>query len=210
MKNILGKRTLITGPVSSFAGAISISVLAAAAEDNGAVVAFVVDDQTGVSVLQQVGLLEKIRGRNNPKLSLEIVKPALTLPDQLTRLKAVAPRDDREFIVARYFDRDLSPLADGNLWLDWQTAIAANLHCRTLSVAHWGSGPFPAPLDQKHFDRCWVIEDNHINIGGRATERVAEPRRLVCLKPSPRTVPLLGKAHVGIIIFDEVAVKETV
>jgi hypothetical protein len=207
MKNILGKRTLITGPVSSFASAISIAVLATAAEDNGAVVAFVVDDQSGVSILQQFGLFEKITGHHNPRLSLEIVKPALTQHAQITALKTVEPRDGREFIVARYFDRNLAPLTDGDLWLEWQSAIAQNLHCRTLTVAHWGSMPIPAPLDHKHWDRCWVIEDNHTNIGGRATERVGEPRRLVCLKPSPRTVPLLGKSHVGAIIFSEI-VKE--
>jgi hypothetical protein len=202
MRNILGKRSLITGPVSSFASAISISGLAAAAEDNGAVVAIVIDEMSGVSLLQQFGLFEKITGHHNPKLSLEVIAPALTLQDQLARLKAVDPHDGT-LIVARYFDRNLQPLSDSDLWNDWQTVIAGNLHCRTLTVAHWGSMPTPAPLSHKHWDRVWVIRDGFVQTSP-ARSRVNEPRDLVQTKGGDRTVHLLGLSSPGTIIFSEI------
>lgn len=201
MHDILGDRTLWTGSIGCFASLIARSVLVEAAEENGAVLAFLTDDQSGVQVLQSFGQLERIRGKTNKNLSLEIVHPALDVNIQINRLKAI--QDARPFICVRDYSRDLATYTSDNPWGHWQRTISNALKAKTLTIVHDGVSPIKQRLEWKDWSDVYQIKDGHQNGPGNAPRaRVGEPMNLEQAKGGTRVVRLLGKSYPGTIVFD--------
>jgi hypothetical protein len=148
------------------------------------------------------GRLEKIRGKTNKQLSIEIVHPALTVADQIKRIATV--QDTRPLICVFDYSRQLSAVTNDHPVLHWQKVIARALNCRTLVIVHNGHEPIKPNLDWRPFDAVWKLADGHVNIGGRPTERVGEPMNLEQAKGGNRVVRLLGRSHPGTIVFDEI------
>lgn len=202
MRDILKQTNLFVGPIGCFATAISTAILEAETAEDGGTLAYVTDDSTGVSILQNWGSLERIRGKNNPKLSIQVVHPALDVEKQIERIKSIA--DKRPLIVVRDYSRDLAPLHNGAPWIFWQGIIQRTLGCKVLSLAHWGHLPIPEPLDWKQFQSVFKVVDGHKNGPGGPRERVNEPYDLIQAKGGDRVVRLLGRPHVGLTVFDQI------
>lgn len=201
MRTVLGERTLFTGAIGSFASLIARSVLAATAEENGAVVAYVVDDASGISIVQSYGQLEKIRDKHNPKLSIEVVHPALTVADQIVRLKKV--QDTRPLVCVFDYSRQLQAFSNDHPVLHWQKVIARALGCKTLVCVHNGHLPIKPQLDWRPFSDVWKLADGFVQ-GSPPRARINEPWDLVQAKGGNRTVHLIGKPEIGTIVFSEI------
>jgi hypothetical protein len=196
--NILKNTNLFTGPIGCYATDIVRCVLEDETAISGGTLAYVTDDATGVQILQSWGSLERIRGKNNPRLSLQIVKGALDVEKQIDRVKAIA--DKRPLTIIRDYSRDLQPLRADDPWIFWQGILSRALGCKVVTICHHGHLPIPERLDWKQFQSVFKIVDDVVQ--GR--ERVNEPWRLEQKKGGNEVIRLIGKSQNGITIFDEI------
>jgi hypothetical protein len=199
--NILKNTNLFFGPIACYGSDVVRAVLEDETAISGGTLAYVTDDATGVQILQSWGSLERIRGKNNSKLSIQIVHPALDVEKQIDRIKSIA--DKRPLTIIRDYSRDLQPLRADDPWIFWQGILSRALGCKVVSICHSGHLPIPERLDWKQFQSVFKIKDGFVQ-GSPLRARVNEPWDLVQVKGGNEVIHLLGKFHPGITVFDEI------